>query len=157
MSYVTLTSAAPSAFHLSYTDSNNVQKFGHVSPEEDRPGSAGTLIQFSVDVVQPEDQFALNDQKQLTAGGLVAEKNARDPYPYLFLDGESIARTIPRFSVCNGNLLANYPGTQDNRFAVCSDFLSLGRDTVFGASNDSTPCERIELSFLEASDAPVGQ
>lgn len=103
--------------------------------------------------MQQDDRFALNDQKQLTAGGLVAEKNARDPYPYLFLDGESVATTTPRFSVCNGTLLANYPGTQDNRFAVCSDFLSLGQDTVFGTSDDSTPCERIELKFLEAAQA----
>lgn len=73
------------------------------------------------------------------------EKNARDPFPFLFLDNGTSVANSPVFSVCQGLLRAEYPGTQGSVFGLCDGLLSLGVEGIFGAPN----CQRIGLGFGE--------
>jgi len=143
---ITRASKAPRAFSLLYSDASSTTQNGHISTPSDRPGSSGTLITFKPDQALP-DIFALNAQKQLTtsSGDLVLEKNNRDPFPYLFLDNGTTAANSPVFSVCEGRLRAEYPGTQGNGFAVCDGFLALVVEAVFTEPS----CRKINLGFGE--------
>jgi hypothetical protein len=151
---ITRTSEAPRAFPLLFSDiASSTTSYGHISRPTDRPGSSGTLITFRDGAINA-DLFSLNAQNQLVTSPsldvLTLEKNSRDPFPFLFLENGTTVANTPVFSVCEGVLRAEYPGTQGNGFALCDGFLSLGVDAVTGAPQ----CQRISLGFGEI---PSGQ
>lgn len=151
---VTSVSPTPSTFQLAYSDAPNSLSYARLSPDSERPGTSGTLIVFSND--NRAAPFSFNDLSQLkiTSSNAIIEKNARDPYPYLFVeDGSPTAANAPVCSACNGTLSCDYQGTTGNRFALCGGFLSLGVDSALGNGRNNGRCQVVELQVLPFASA----
>ncbi|KAM0718622.1 hypothetical protein Q7P37_005692 [Cladosporium fusiforme] len=120
----------PTAFQLTYTDAQNNLQYGSRTRS---PGSEGELIAFGPDAAGSNTTFSLDAENQLTQQSdgreLLASKNARDPFPFLFLgeSGSAPAGLTPYCSACNGTVACEFPGAQGSRFYLCDGFLALGR------------------------------
>lgn len=156
---VTTTSPVPSAFRLGFRSLTDTQVI--LTPYFERAEFNSTLMQPGLQS-QPGDIFFLGSDNSLTLSrpqgtapplDLTAERNARNPFPYLFLEREVNRLHAPQCKSCNGTLSCDYTGTRGNRFALCNGLLALGDPQTFLIERDSrypSPCEVVELDIVAA-------
>lgn len=150
-SRTTTASPTPTQFNIFYVDpsSNLTNPPGNFFSAGTAPGRSGLVL-------SPEaaaDSFSLDSSNRLvdiTDGNQFIVKNTDDLYPFELLRTKAPSKNTPICSACGGELHCDYPGTQDNTFALCYGYLALGPKGVFGKDSDGdreVDCKPITLQF----------